>query len=76
MDAIIRPSADIRNHYNKISRQCREERIQPRYATLCRQGYLVLIGERNLVFYKVTEKDKKLVIYAVVDDRREYKNMV
>ena len=26
MDAAIRPSADLRNHYNEISRQCHEER--------------------------------------------------
>lgn len=23
----IRPSSDLRNHYNKISKQCHEERI-------------------------------------------------
>ena len=23
---VIRPSADLRNHYNEISRQCREEK--------------------------------------------------
>lgn len=49
---------------------------QPRYATLRRQGYLVLIVERHLVFYQVFEKDKTVVIYAVVDGRREYKNMI
>ncbi len=26
MEAIIRPSADLRNHYNEISKQCREDR--------------------------------------------------
>lgn len=25
LQEIIRPSADLRNHYNEISRQCREE---------------------------------------------------
>lgn len=49
---------------------------QPRYATLRRQGYLVLIVERHLIFYKVAEEDKTVVIYAVVDGRREYKNMI
>ena len=43
---------------------------RPRYATLRRQGYLVLI------FYKVSEEDKTVVIYAIVDGRREYKNMI
>ena len=26
MDSIIRPSADLRNHYNEISKQCKESR--------------------------------------------------
>lgn len=26
METIIRPSSDLRNHYNEISKQCREER--------------------------------------------------
>ncbi len=26
MEAIIRPSADLRNHYSEISKQCREDR--------------------------------------------------
>lgn len=26
MDIVIRPSSDLRNHYNEISKQCREER--------------------------------------------------
>ena len=27
MEALIRPSSDLRNHYNEISKKCREERI-------------------------------------------------
>ena len=26
MDSLIRPSADLRNHYNEISKQCKESR--------------------------------------------------
>ncbi len=26
MEAVIRPSADLRNHYNEISKQCKETR--------------------------------------------------
>lgn len=26
MEAAIRPSADLRNHYNEISKQCKESR--------------------------------------------------
>lgn len=48
----------------------------PRYSILRRQGYRVLIVERHLVFYKIDETKKEVMIYAVVDGRREYKNLI
>ncbi len=48
----------------------------PRYSILRKQGYRVLIVERHLVFYKVNENDKIVTIYAIVDGRREYKNLI
>ena len=48
----------------------------PRYAILRRQGYKVLIVEQHLVFYKVNDTSKTVIIYAVVDGRREYKNLL
>lgn len=48
----------------------------PRYSILRKQGYRVLIVERHLVFYKVNERGKKVIIYAVVDSRREYRNLL
>lgn len=49
---------------------------KPRYATLRKQGYLVLVIEKHLVFYKVSEQDKTVIVYAIVDGRREYKNLI
>ena len=48
----------------------------PHYATLRRQGYIVLIVERHLVFYKVNESQQIVTIYAVVDGRREYRKLL
>lgn len=48
----------------------------PRYRTLKRQGYRVLIVEKQLVFYKVEEENKRVIVYAVVDSRREYVRLV
>ena len=48
----------------------------PKYATLKRQGYRVLIVERHFVFYKVKDSDKTVTIYAIVDGRQEYKNLI
>lgn len=48
----------------------------PKYSILRRQGYRVLIVERHLVFYKVNEENKMVTIYAVMDGKREYKNLI
>ena len=48
----------------------------PRYSILKKQGFRVLIVERHLVFYKINEDKKEVVIYAVVDGRREYRNLI
>ena len=48
----------------------------PRYSILRKQGYRVLIAEKHLIFYKVNECEKAVTIYAVVDGRREYRNLL
>ena len=48
----------------------------PRYSILRKQGYRVLIVERHLVFYKVDEDEKVVTIYAIIDGRREYRNLI
>ena len=53
--------------------------VEPRYLVLKRQGYKVLVLEKNLVFYKINEekKEKKeVIIYAVVDHRPDYLNII
>lgn len=48
----------------------------PRYSILRKQGYRVLIVEKYLVFYKVNEDEKVVTVYAVVDGRQEYRNLI
>ena len=48
----------------------------PRYSILRKQGYRVVIVEKHLIFYKVNEEDKTVIIYAIVDGRREYHNLI
>ena len=50
--------------------------LEPRYLVLKRQGYKVLVLEKNLVFYKVNEDKKEVIIYAVVDQRQDYLNII
>ena len=51
-------------------------RTDPRYLLLKRQGYKVLILDKDLVFYKIDEDNKKVVVYAVVDQRQDYLNII
>ncbi len=48
----------------------------PRYSVLNKQGYRVVIVEKHLIFYKVSEKNKTVMVYAIVDGRREYQNLI
>ncbi len=49
---------------------------EPRYTLLKRQGYRVLILEKELVFYKIDVSQKRVTIYAVVDQRQDYLNIL
>ncbi len=49
---------------------------EPRYPVLRRQGYRVLILEKDLVFYKIFEEKKRVIIYAVVDQRQDYLSII
>lgn len=44
----------------------------PRYMVLRRQRYKVLITEKDLIFYKIHEEDKTVILYAVTDQRQDY----
>lgn len=48
--------------------------ITPRYPVLKRQGYQVLILEKDLIFYKINENKK--LIYSVVDQCQDYLNII
>ncbi len=50
--------------------------VKPQYNILKRQGYLVLILEKDLVFYKVDDTKKVVTIYAVVDQRQDYLSII
>lgn len=50
--------------------------VQPRYNILRRQGYLVLILEKDLVFYKVDDDKKVVTVYAVVNQRQDYLSII
>ena len=48
----------------------------PRYTVLKRQGYKVLILEKELVFYKTDENQNVVTVYVVVDQRQDYLSII
>jgi len=46
--------------------------IEPKYSILKRQGYMTLILEKDIVFYKIDDEKRIVTIYAVVDQRQDY----
>ena len=65
MEAIIRPSADIRNHYNEISRQCREERV-PVILTVNGRGDTAVLGLQD--YYQMKSELELLRTLAEADE--------
>jgi toxin ParE1/3/4 len=49
---------------------------EPKYPVLKRQDYKVFISGKNLVFYKVNDDAREVIIYAVVDQRQDYMNIL
>ena len=49
---------------------------RPRFSILRKQGYRVLIIRRHLVFYKSDDERQEVIIYAVVDSRQQYLNLI
>ena len=41
-----------------------------------KEGYKVLILEKDLVFYKIHEENKQVIVYAVIDQRQDYLNII
>lgn len=74
-DAALRKLADLENGILALADSPDMGTI-PRYLVLKRQGYKVLVLEKNLVFYKVNESKKEVTIYAVVDQRKDYLNII
>lgn len=65
MDPVIRPSADLRNHYNEISKQCREDRT-PVIITVNGRGDTAVLGLQD--FYQMKAELELLRNLAEAED--------
>lgn len=69
MEANIRPSADLRNHYNEISKQCHETR-KPVIITKNGRGDTVVIGLQD--YRQITAELELLRTLAEAQDDVEH----
>lgn len=53
-----------------------ESGVTPKYSILKKQGHRVIVIEKHLVFYKINEENNTVIIYAIIDGRREYRNLL
>ncbi|MGM9970962.1 MAG: type II toxin-antitoxin system RelE/ParE family toxin [Anaeroplasmataceae bacterium] len=50
--------------------------VVPRYQAIARQGYRALICRKNIIFYKINEIKKEIVLYIIVSSKRNYLNLI
>lgn len=65
MEAAIRPSADLRNHYNEISKQCKESRAAV-IITVNGRGDTAVIGLQD--YYQMKSELELLRTLAEAED--------
>lgn len=66
-------------HIEKVINQLKDfpmSGITPRYQVLKMQGYRVLVVERHLIFYKIYDAQKRIILFAIFDGKQEYQKLL
>lgn len=50
--------------------------IVPRYQPIAKQGFRAIICKQNILFYKVKEDSKEIILSIIVSSKRNYINLV
>ncbi len=50
--------------------------LVPRYQAISKQGYRALICKQNIIFYKVDEVNKEIMLDIIVSSKRNYINLI
>lgn len=48
----------------------------PRYQAIAKQGFRALVCKQNIIFYKVNEERKEVVLHIIVSTKRNYINLI
>ena len=74
-DTALAKLDEIEKEIMKLS-EFPEKGIIPKYSVLRKQGFRVLLLENNMVFYKINDKLKQIIVYAIVSYKHDYLNIV
>lgn len=50
--------------------------VVPRYQSIAKQGYRAIICKQNIVFYKINEETKEIILNIIVSSKRNYLNLI
>ena len=50
--------------------------VVPRYQPIAKQGYRAIICKQNIIFYKVNESSKEIILNIIVSSKRNYINLI
>ena len=50
--------------------------VVPRYQSIAKQGYRALVCKQNIIFYKVNEGKKEIVLHIIVSSKKNYLYMI
>lgn len=48
----------------------------PRYQVIAKQGFIAIICKQNIIFYKVNEDKKEVILHIIVSAKRNYVNLI
>ena len=50
--------------------------VVPRYQAIAKQGYRAIICKQSIIFYKVNEISKEIILNIIVSSKRNYLNLI
>lgn len=50
--------------------------VIPRYQAISKQGYRALICKQNIIFYKINEEKKQIMLHIIVPAKRNYQSLI
>ena len=48
----------------------------PRYQAIAKQGFRAIVCKQSIIFYKVNEERKEIVLHIIVSAKRNYINLI